>query len=589
MYNILEVANTHAGNIDYLYSLLNEFEEFNKIDGFGIKFQPFKYDKIATKDFEWYPVYEELYFDETQWKDIVTEAYKTKDIWIDLFDEYGLDIIKSNLEKVYGIKLQTSILENKIVFDGLSQFDLSDKKLIINIAGRELHEIDKILEKYSTLDVNEILIEVGFQSYPTQLEDSGLAKVKYLQQKYTNSIVFADHIDGEDIDAKILPIIAGMFGVNYIEKHIMHSTLETKYDHFSSVKYDVYKEMIEMQKRYLPLLFSDFINTSEMEYLQKTYQIPILNKEKKRGSLLELSSDLNFRRSGKSGLNNHELEELIQNFYILNCDKEDGDTLKKEDFKKANIAAIIACRLKSTRLPRKALQNIGELSSIELCVKNTLKLDNVNHVVLATSNNEQDSELVNYTYNDSVVFHQGDAEDVIQRYLDVADRLKIDVILRITGDMPYVSREITNYLLESHFQKGADYTVAKEVAVGMDVEIINTKALKYVKKHFPNASYSEYMTWYFQNNAKHFNLNFVELPKKWVRDYRLTLDYQEDLEMFNLIEEHFKENNIEFSIDELFKFLDNNLEVASLNSHIGLKYKTDQALIDTLNRETRID
>ena len=32
-----------------------------------------------------------------------------------------------------------------------------------------------------------------------------------------------------------------------------------------------------------------------------------------------------------------------------------------EDFKKANIASIIACRLKSSRLPKKAVLKIGEL------------------------------------------------------------------------------------------------------------------------------------------------------------------------------------------------------------------------------------
>ena len=50
----MEVANTHGGNVKYIFDLLDEFEEFNKSNGFGIKFQPFKYNQIATEDFEWY-------------------------------------------------------------------------------------------------------------------------------------------------------------------------------------------------------------------------------------------------------------------------------------------------------------------------------------------------------------------------------------------------------------------------------------------------------------------------------------------------------------------------------------------------------
>ena len=52
--------------------------------------------------------------------------------------------------------------------------------------------------------------------------------------------------------------------------------------------------------------------------------------------------------------------------------------LKEEDFKKANIATIIACRLKSSRLPKKALAKIGEITSVEYCIKNALSFKNVN-------------------------------------------------------------------------------------------------------------------------------------------------------------------------------------------------------------------
>ncbi len=589
MYNILEVANTHAGDIEYVYSLLEEFKEFKKEDSFGIKFQPFKYDKIATEDYAWYSVYTELFFDESQWQNIIKKAYETKDIWIDLFDEYGVSIIGANLDKITGVKLQTSILDNMVIFSALEKLDLSSLKLIINIAGRTKEEISTILNKYTSLNVKEILIEVGFQAYPTKLEDSGLAKIEYLRDNFPNKIVFADHIDGKDEDAVLLPLIAGMKGANYIEKHIMHSSLETKYDHFSSVKYETYKKLIGLQGKYYPLKDSSFLNDAEMNYIKTTNQIPLLNCNKDKNSSLDINNELKFRRSNQNGLTIKEIEKLIENKHILNISKGENETLKREDFKKANIAAIIACRLKSTRLPSKALLKIGELTSVELCIKNTMKFDNLNHVVLATSDNEQDGELKDYTYHDSVVFHQGDPEDVIRRYLGIIDTLKIDVVVRITADMPYVSSDIFDYLLEKHFESGADYTVANEAAVGTNLEIINTNALKKVKEHFPNAQYSEYMTWYFQNNPEHFKLNFVDLPEKWVRDYRLTIDYQEDLDMFSKIEEHFSKENLEYSIDELYKMLDANPEIANINSHITLKYKTDQKLIDTLNKETKIN
>jgi spore coat polysaccharide biosynthesis protein SpsF (cytidylyltransferase family) len=333
---------------------------------------------------------------------------------------------------------------------------------------------------------------------------------------------------------------------------------------------------------------SVFINDAEAKYLGDSYQIPILKTQKEQSSIVNLDTDFIFRRSGLDGLNSKQIKGLVSSFNVLKTSQEANKTLKKEDFRKANIAAIIACRLKSSRLPKKAILKIGDITSIELCIKNTLKINNLDNVVLATSDNKQDSELLRYTYDDSVVFHQGDPEDVVARYLDIINELKIDVFIRITGDMPYVSSDIADYLLKKHFEAGADYTVATEFAVGTSMEIINTSALKKVKKHFPNADYSEYMTWYFQNNPEYFNLNFVDLPQEWIRDYRLTLDYQEDLDVFNQIEEYFKGNNLDYSIRELYKFLDENPKVSELNSHIALAYKGDKELIKLLNEKTKI-
>ena len=99
------------------------------------------------------------------------------------------------------------------------------------------------------------------------------------------------------------------------------------------------------------------------------------------------------------------------------------------------------------------------------------------------------------------------------------------------------------------------------------------------------------MTWYFKNNPEFFRLNLVDLPESLVRDYRLTLDYQEDLDMFNCIQNYLDENKVnalEKIIENIFEFLDAHPEVSSINSHLTLKYRTDQQLIETLNRETKM-
>lgn len=583
---IIEVANTHGGNLDYLKSLIKEFDGY---DGFGMKFQPLHPDRIATSDFSWYPVYQELFFNSEEWREIISLANQNKQVWIDLFDTYGVEILEKNLDIVHGIKLQPSILYNSEVISALKKVDCSSLKLILNVSAIELSDIEERLSFYKEeINPKELLIEVGFQSYPTKLEDSGLAKIEILKSKFNYPIVFADHIDGKLEDAIRLPLIAAIKGADYIEKHVMHSNLETKYDHFSSIKVEQFDNLVKQINTYLGLDDVPFINKKEVEYLANSIQKPLLSKAKEDGELINPDTDLSFRRSGQPGLSVKELFTLQEDKHIISDSVAKGSTLNRENFRKASIATIIAGRLKSSRLKRKAIMKIGEISSIEKCIQSCLKFKDANYTILATSTTDEDSELKDYTYKPSVKFYQGDPDDVIQRYLDAVDQYNIDIVIRVTADMPYVSWEITEYLLNKHFESGADYTAATQFSVGTAPEIISVSALREVKRNFPNADYSEYMTWYFQNNKEHFNVNLVDLPAKYIRDYRLTVDYQEDLDMMNPLQKHLDINKFSGDLNEVFSFLDENPDIVALNNQIGLKYKTDQSLIDTLNEKTKI-
>ncbi len=585
-YNIIEVANTHGGKLDYILELIAEFSQFK--GDFGMKFQPLSAEKLATKDFSSYHVYEEISFDLQQWDQIIDSALKTKDIWLDIFDTFGLEVLERNSSKVHGIKLQVSVLFNEEIFRELKKIDLSDKRIILNVAALEMEEIAFFLDKYSSnINPKEILLEVGFQGYPTKLQDSGLSKINVLKERFGNKIVFADHIDRESDYAIWFPGIAVSSGADIIEKHVMLENRTTKYDFYSSLDLQKYSKMVEIIDAIDNLKNAGFINENEVAYLNKSIMKPILKNDKKAGQLLALDHDFIYRRSDLDGLNVREIEGKMSAHNVLKFDKVAGETIQEKDFREAKIAVIIACRLKSSRLKQKALLKIGNLTSVEFCIKNALKFKNTAHVILATSNLSSDESLQNYTFDDSVVFHTGHPEDVIQRYLDVIRKLNIDVVVRVTADNPFIDNEIFELLLKSHFEKGADYTTAEAAAVGTNLEIMNAAALEKIKGYFPNADYSEYMTWYFQNNPEHFNLNFYKLPEDLVRGYRLTLDYHEDLELFNIIHEQLEEEG-NYSLRKIFNFLDENSQIASMNNHYNPRYSVDEDLIKTLNEATKI-
>ncbi len=331
MYNIIEVANTHGGNFEYLSSLIDEFSEFDT--GFGIKFQAFKYDQIATKDFEWYPVYEKLFFNKTQWETVINKAVQTKDVWLDIFDLYGVDILKKNIVSITGIKLQASVLYNYTVLEALSRIDLTDLKLIINIASFEIDEIRSIIKRIEQqLNIGELLIELGFQAYPTELSDAGISKIKILRNSFSNRLVFADHADGKSLHATMLPILASVLKVDVIEKHVMHSSLPTEYDFYSSIKVAKYREFISYQKEYLTLNEAKFVTPKEIEYLEKSIQTPLLKKDRQKGDKLNLA-DFDYKRSDKNGLNAKEIDELIAQNVVFVSNVKAGNGINKDMLK----------------------------------------------------------------------------------------------------------------------------------------------------------------------------------------------------------------------------------------------------------------
>jgi spore coat polysaccharide biosynthesis protein SpsF (cytidylyltransferase family) len=96
------------------------------------------------------------------------------------------------------------------------------------------------------------------------------------------------------------------------------------------------------------------------------------------------------------------------------------------------------------------------------------------------------------------------------------------------------------------------------------------------------------MTLYMTNNPDIFKVNTVDLPPELVKDYRLTLDYQEDLEMFNELYKKLEKEHLDSTLLNVFKVLDENPYIPEINAHKTLVYKTDPDLIKLLKEKTTI-
>ena len=585
---ILEVANTHNGNVQVIKKIIKRFAKL-RYENLGIKFQAFKFDKIALPDYAWYEAYMRFFIKKYDWKTIIKLAHKNiGKVWLDIFCVYGVEIAYENRKRIFGLKLQASVLNNTEVIKALKEMKLHDKKLLINVSGYTIEEIKEILNNFANMGFNKIILQLGFQNYPTKIEDSSLPKIDILKSLFPKKdISYADHISREDKFAKNFPLYAYLKGCSYIEKHICLAERQTKFDRFSALEYEEIEDILHEIEKVNKCFREGFLVKNEKKYLQTTLQKPILKTDLNRGQLVS-KNDCIYRRTKKRGLSQLRLNSLQNRFYVLGKKVKKQTILKQKDFKKARIAVIIAGRMKSSRLKRKALLPIGGIPSLERCLENCTKMAFADKVILATSYLKEDEILKKHTLGNKVSFWQGDPEDVISRYIGACDKYGIDVVVRVTADCPFVSPEITAIQLKSHFNEGADYTTVRKAAVGTNAEIYNVEALKRIIQYLGEAKHSEFMTWYMKNNPHIFKLNVINLPSNLVRDYRLTLDYKADLDMFNSLFKKLKENHLEPNLTNIFKVLDANPNIAKTNSHLRLTYQVDKKLIRRLNAATKV-
>ncbi len=94
------------------------------------------------------------------------------------------------------------------------------KPLVLYTGGLKLGEIERAVEWAVSEGNRKLVLQHGFQSYPTPLEDNRLRGIAVLKQQFGFPVAFADHTDGDDPMAMIVPLLAIAMGADMVEKHI---------------------------------------------------------------------------------------------------------------------------------------------------------------------------------------------------------------------------------------------------------------------------------------------------------------------------------------------------------------------------------
>lgn len=234
------------------------------------------------------------------------------------------------------------------------------------------------------------------------------------------------------------------------------------------------------------------------------------------------------------------------------------------------ILAIIQARLGSSRLPRKVFLDLEGRSVLERVLDRVRASKNIDTVIVATTDLEEDLEIAQLCGKARVAVYRGSCEDVLDRYYKAALLYKPDHIVRVTADCPILDPKVIDSVVERHLRGGADYTsniCPPTYPDGEDVEAFTFGALEREWSQAKLKSDREHVTTYIRNNSGLFRIANV----KYGRDLsakRWTLDNAEDYEFLRLIYRNLVSRNPLFSMEDVLTFLAENPETEAINSRI---------------------
>lgn len=225
----------------------------------------------------------------------------------------------------------------------------------------------------------------------------------------------------------------------------------------------------------------------------------------------------------------------------------------RKDYK---IICVIQARMGSTRLPGKTLKKIIDTPMLELIIKNIIKSRYVSKYIVATSNSNRDDEIYYLCKKLEIDCFRGSELDVLSRYEAVSKKYNADLIIRLTGDNPFVEKYLIDDILDSYFKSFIGYDYVNNIdnsgyPYGLFIEIIKRAALDKLKYNMDVLD-REHVTRYFRNNKDKFKTGVIKTEKKFKYKY-LTVDNKEDFQNAEKIMKEIIKSKINYTYTDLIK------------------------------------
>lgn len=191
----------------------------------------------------------------------------------------------------------------------------------------------------------------------------------------------------------------------------------------------------------------------------------------------------------------------------------------------------------------------------------------ISDIILCTSTLEEDDILIDIAKDNGIKYYRGHSDDVMLRIYNGAKKFGANVIVSTTGDNVFTDPVIMDDMINFFEKKNADYVFCKELPIGIQSYIVKLSAMKDAIEKKDEKD-TEIWGGYLNRPDVYRVFEYkVSEPLFKHPEWRLTLDYPEDYELFKRIfDELYQEGEI-FNFKEIMTLLNNKSEIMEINKN----------------------
>ena len=556
MYVVAEMANAHDGSVDTAKEITRRAAQAGAD---AIKYQRFTAAELLVPAHSMYGVFARLEMATDDWETLLACA---REAGLDVFcDVFGHESVCA-MEKadITGFKIHAPDVPNTPLLRLVGSLD---RPVLLSGGGATWTEIGEAVESLRTSGAPTVVLVHGLQLFPTSIEDSGLARMAALREKFDLPIGYADHVSGDEPAALWLPLQAIGAGARLIEKHITLDRSAGGTDHHSSLVPDEFEGLVASIRAAERAFGSPglALSAAELRYRDTMKKRLVASRAVRAGERLG-ADDLDYRRV--EGVQGHtRLSEVAGR--VAARDLEANAPVLPGDVRR-KVVAILACRVRSSRLYAKPLQLVGDEPIIVHLIERLRRVGRLDGIVLAISEDSENRAFVDLADSLRLPYVLGSERDVLGRLIAAADSVGADVAVRVTTENPYIYHENIDAMITHHLATDADVTICERLPNGSHVEVINVEALRRAHTFGDDRHRSELCTLFIFENVDAFKIERLQAPEDVSRpDLCLTVDTPEDLIVARAIHAGTGRADGPVPLAAIIEFLDANPQIRKIN------------------------